>query len=127
MNESIIITNHKDRFAPFVQGLRGEPDYAVGWKDSLKESPDRTSGTPPALMVIDEEVDGISNLQIARQIVMKNPMINLALVSNLSGKDFHEASEGLGILAQLPPDPGKEDAAKLVKLLGKILSPWAPG
>ena len=81
------------------------------------------SAIAPALMVIDEEIGGISNFEIARQIVMMNPMINLALVSGLSSDDFHEAGEGLGILAQLPRHPGKDEALKLVKLMSKILSP----
>ena len=123
MHEIIIITNRKERFASFVKGLRGKPDYLVGWKDSLKNFQDRGSATAPALMVIDEEIGGISNFEIARQIVMMNPMINLALVSGLSSDDFHEAGEGLGILAQLPRHPGKDEALKLVELMAKILSP----
>ena len=36
-------------------------------------------------------------------------MINSAAVSSLSPEKFHEASEGLGILPQLPPRPGAHD------------------
>lgn len=120
MREIIIVTNDEENFSSFVQALSAESEYVIGWDNSLEQSQERVSAAPPALMVIDEKIDGVSNLQIARQIVMKNPMINLALVSSLSAKDFHEASEGLGILTHLPRHPGKEDALKLAKLIDKI-------
>lgn len=120
MHEIIIVTNDEENFSSFVQALSAESEYVIGWDNSLEQSQERVSAAPPALMVIDEKIDGVSNLQIARQIVMKNPMINLALVSSLSAKDFHEASEGLGILTHLPRHPGKEDALKLAKLIDKI-------
>jgi hypothetical protein len=123
MHEIIIVTNDKERFASLAQALGGESDCAISWENAWQESRDRDSVTPPTLMVIDETVDGVSNLQIARQIVMNNPMINLALVSSLSAQDFHEASEGLGILAQLPQNPGKEDASNLLKAMKGIVSP----
>jgi hypothetical protein len=53
---------------------------------------------------------------------MTNAMINLAVVSSLSHEDFHEASEGLGILVQLPPSPGEEDGSKLFETITQIVS-----
>jgi hypothetical protein len=49
-------------------------------------------------------------------------MINCAAISSLSHKDFHEASEGLGVLMQLPESPGRDDAAKLLEHLKTILN-----
>jgi hypothetical protein len=42
------------------------------------------------------------------------------MVSSLSQKDFHEASEGLGLLMQLPVRPKKAHAEDLVKHLRSI-------
>jgi len=44
-------------------------------------------------------------------------MITCASVSSLSPEDFHEASEGLGLMAQLPIQPGKEHAEELLQRL----------
>jgi DNA-binding response OmpR family regulator len=123
MHDIMIITNDKERFASLAQGFQSKPGFVIRRQDSFKESSDKLSKLSPALLIVDEEVDGISNFQIARQIITKNPMINLALVSGLSAHDFHETGEGLGILAQLPPHPGEEDALRLIALLEKILSP----
>ena len=41
---------------------------------------------------------------------MVNAMVNTAVVSPLSDEEFHEVSEGLGILGRLPNEPGMSDA-----------------
>lgn len=59
------------------------------------------------LIITDEELSDMKGLEFARNLVLTNPMINCAAISSLSSEDFHEASEGLGILMQLPPNPEK--------------------
>jgi hypothetical protein len=49
------------------------------------------------------------------------PMVNCAAVSSLVSEDFHEQSEGLGILMQLPVRPGQEHAEILLGKLKSIL------
>ncbi len=48
--------------------------------------------------------------------------MNCAAVSSLSADDFHEASEGLGVMMQLPLEPDLKDAEKLVEYLKTILN-----
>ena len=74
-----------------------------------------------ALMVVDENLSDMSGIDFANKIVQVNPMINCALVSSLSQADYHDASEGLGLLMQLPPKPGPEDADKLTTSLKKVI------
>ncbi len=72
------------------------------------------------LVVAAEHLDDMDGLEFARKLVLQNPMVTCALVSSLNDDDFHEASEGLGILAKLPPDPGEPDAVRLLKKLRVI-------
>jgi hypothetical protein len=44
----------------------------------------------------------MTGLKFVEKLVLTNPMINCAAVSSLSSKDFHAASEGLGILMPMP-------------------------
>ena len=60
-------------------------------------------------------------LQFVEQLVALNPMINCALVSSLSKEDYHEASEGLGILMALPPESTADDGARLMSHLNQIM------
>ncbi len=73
------------------------------------------------IIIADETLPDMSGLELAKKLIIKNPMLNIALVSALSADDFHEASEGLGILMHLPPSPQKSDAEKLLEHLNHIL------
>jgi len=74
------------------------------------------------LLVAAEDLGDMSGLELIEAVVKSSPMLNCAVVSSLSPEDYHEASEGLGILMQLPPDPGPEEAVALVNHLKKIRS-----
>ena len=73
------------------------------------------------LVIADETLSDMTGLEFARKLVSVNPMINCAMISSLSPEDFHEASEGLGILMQIPPEPDKVHAENLLNHLNKIL------
>jgi DNA-binding NtrC family response regulator len=73
------------------------------------------------VIISDETLTDMSGLELAKKLISKNPMLNIVLVNSLSSKDFHEVSEGLGILMQLPPDLQKADAEKLLEHLNHIL------
>ena len=72
------------------------------------------SDTPVDLVVTDEELGDMTGLELAYKLLSINPMINCAAVSPLSHDDFHEVSEGLGLLAQLPLQPGAKQAEELL-------------
>ena len=72
------------------------------------------------LVVADENLGDMTGLDFTEKLVAINPMVNCALISSLSGEDFHEAGEGLGILAQLPANPAKEHAEPLLKTLRQL-------
>ncbi len=74
------------------------------------------------LIIADEQLGDMSGLEFAEKAISTNPMINCAVVSSLSAKEYHEKSEGLGLLMQLPPDPGEEHAGDLLKHLKNILN-----
>jgi hypothetical protein len=120
MDDIVIVTNDKDRFSSLERGLRAESECRIVWENSVQGACDAASGTPPRLMIVDEEVDGLSNFEIARQIVLTNALANLGVVSSLSHDDFHEAGEGLGILVQLPPWPGENDVSNLLEAIKRV-------
>ncbi len=74
------------------------------------------------LVIIDEKVEAKTGSKFAEEIIMANPMLNLALVSDLPADEFHEATEGLGVLAQLPTNPSANDVNNLINRLQEILN-----
>jgi DNA-binding NtrC family response regulator len=72
------------------------------------------------VVVTDTELGDGSALPFIHELTKQQPLINCAMVSSLAPKDFHEATEGLGVFMQLPVDPGAEDAVKMVHFLESI-------
>lgn len=72
------------------------------------------------LVVVDETLADMTGLELVRRLLGVNALVNTALVSTESHEDFHEHSEGLGVLMQLPHACGKEEAVMLVECLGRL-------
>ena len=84
------------------------------------------SGMSFDLVVVDEKLGDMTGIEFIETLVSVNPMINFAAVSPLPSDEFHEVSEGLGILAQLPVLPGAKDSEDVLKRLNhlkKLLQP----
>jgi two-component SAPR family response regulator len=116
----MIITRQPGRFFDLAKGLSENNSNEIIWADSLKSAYTAASGSID-LIVIDEKVEEQTGLDIVKEVVRINAMANLALVSSLSSDEFHEVSEGLGIMAQLPPDSDGENAGFLLNCLNKLI------
>ena len=123
MYEIIVVTNNRDDLSALVKRLKDDPHCTTRWADSVEDAEIHAVGSSRCLMVLDESIAGIPNMTMARQIVLENPMIYLALISPLSDEAFHAASEGLGILTRLPPRPGEKEGSKLLADLRRVLPP----
>ena len=67
------------------------------------------------LAIVSQTLGSIDSLQLARKLVKHSPMTNCAVSNSLPPDVFHEQSEGLGLLAQLPAAPGADDARELIQ------------
>lgn len=74
------------------------------------------------LVIVDDEISGLPGKRFVEKMITMNPMINTALVSSLSEHDFHEDTEGLGVLMQIPTNPEESVATTVIERLGKVLS-----
>ncbi len=120
MKQILIATQQPDRLSPLSGRLDAQSHYTIAWADTAQKVFEAVSATPPKLTIIDERIDGKSGIAIAREVIMKNAMADIALVSSLSEEAFHEASEGLGIVAQLPPWPDETHAERLIEVLATL-------
>jgi hypothetical protein len=62
----------------------------------------------------------ISPLRLSR-LIMVNAMANTAVMSSLPEDEFHDKSEGLGILCRLPARPTGNDSAALLQKLRAVV------
>ena len=120
MKKILVVTDGPARFAAFEDAMRG-----AGWevceKRSVEEALSCAGEERPGLAVIDTAVGGVPSYEIARRIIERSVFTNLVLVSDLDEKEFHEQSEGLGVLTAIPENPGKDHALKVMGMVEQIM------
>ena len=119
MPQIVILTSRESNFAPFSRQLAESPECRVEWASTL-ESIDLSMGKAPDLLIIDASVGDLSALDAAQKVITVNAMVNMVAVSDLSEEDFHEASEGLGIMARISDPPDAQDAPRILDLLRQM-------
>jgi DNA-binding NtrC family response regulator len=113
----LLVTSHKTAFSDFSRELITRNGVSVAWADSGADALSMVSEKRFDLVVTDEKLSDMPGLVFAKKLVTQDPMVNCAAVSPLPEEAFHEASEGLGLLAKLPLSPGKKDAQNLLERL----------
>ena len=118
----LIAGNEKNNLAGLLEGLARDANIETRQAASMEEAFDILSKINFDLVVADENISGISGLAFSEKLVSVNPLINCAVVSSLSPKEFHEASEGLGVLMQLSVGADENQATLLVDRLKQVLN-----
>lgn len=120
----LLLCEGAGRLKQLEKGLTQNPDCrvtrAVSGKDAMDKITDKSLSFD--LVVIDEKVEGKPGKAWVTSIVSVNPMVNTALVSSLSEEDFHEFTEGLGVLMGISPNADETEAEKMVERLSKLLT-----
>ena len=117
MHRLLLVTSNKDSLSLLASTLAAQDGVDLSWAQSGDKALDMISNTAFDLVVTDERLGDMTGLELAAKLISINPMINCAAVSSLSPEDFHEASEGLGLMDQLPLRSGKEEADNLLQRL----------
>ena len=120
MFKLLLVSPDKDSLSGFASALVEHGDVDLSWAKSGETALDLASNTSIDLVVTDESLGDMTGLEFAGKLLSVNPLINCASLSDLPPKNFHEVSEGLGLIAQLPIHPGKEDAKKLLQHLRNL-------
>ncbi len=74
----------------------------------------------PALVVLDINADNAALRHAVFQVLSVNAMIHTAAVTSMTPESFHDAMEGLGMLAGLPSTPTPADIDALMDALAKL-------
>jgi DNA-binding response OmpR family regulator len=107
-------------FNELISRLKEYDDINLELSSSGENAIAMISVNPVDQVIVDEDLGDMKGLEFVRRLLKVNPMIDSAVVSRLGHDEFHEASEGLGIMAQLPERPGKKEADDLIKTLKQI-------
>ena len=117
----LLVTPRAPELAAFAQALGQGCGLSVSLAATWAEALAAVRAAPPTFAVLDQGLAAGEPLALATKLVMVNAMVNLAVVSSLGAEEFHEASEGLGILAPVPENPAAADGAALAEVFCRFL------
>ena len=125
----VFVAKNFSRFSILVPRLRREQDVELIPVATGAAGLAQLKGKPLDLVIVDEQLDDMSGIAFVKQLVKVNPLANTAIVGSLADEVFHEVTEGLGVLMQLPTLPTEQDAEAMLVVLAKIsgLMPAASG
>lgn len=113
----LLVADQVESLQDLAHTLSAEEEIAVLWAHDGEAALERVAAHAPELVVVDATIGGESGLAWIQRLISVNAFIQTAAVSALPHDAFHEASEGLGVMAQLPPHPSPSDALELLKTL----------
>jgi CheY-like chemotaxis protein len=116
----VFIAKDFSRFGPLVYRLRRERHVELIPVVTGAAGLGQLRGKPIDLVIVDEQLEDMSGIEFVRRLITVNPLANTAIVGALTEDNFHEATEGMGVLMQLPRQPTEQDAETLLALLAKI-------
>jgi hypothetical protein len=114
-----MVTKNPESLSPLAAGLGVHPSVKLKWALPTDVF-HLLEAVTPDLMILDQAEGDSPNFDLVRKILFKNACINMVMVSTLSPDEFHEASEGLGILTSLPSRSGSAEAESLLDLLTRM-------
>ena len=117
----LLISNEKETLSNIESYLEQSNRAEIVRAKSGEEALNILSAKAIDLVVADENLQDMSGLEFIKKMVRISPMSNCAVVSSLSSNDFHEASEGLGVLMQLPERPDENHGEMLFHKLSNVL------
>ena len=126
MIKILLVTSEREPFSEFAAVLKQKDDVELSWAATGQEALEAISDNPVDLVVVNENIGDMTGIEFMKKLLSINPMINSAAVSLLAPEEFHEASEGLGVLMQLPVSPGELDAENLLQRLKDLKNLLTP-
>jgi DNA-binding NarL/FixJ family response regulator len=117
----VLATTRLKALQNFAAALSVNPEVQLQQVASGVEALEAVRAAVPHLVIIDSDLPDAAPLELVQKLLQVNAMVNTAVVSSLSDEEFHEASEGLGVLGRLPGEPGANEAEELLGKLKKIL------
>ena len=114
----MLVSNNRD----FISTVSEYSEKAEIYRaNSGNEAFDMLADKRINLVITDESLGDMTGLEFAKKLISINPMVHCAVVSSLSSKDYHEASEGLGLIMPLPVQPEKRHIEQLLFQVNKII------
>lgn len=120
----VMAGSERDILAKFGAELSRIEKVDITHVDSATAALDLINADCIDLVVVGQSLMDTTPVDCVTRLIRQKPMINCAMLSAMEQDAFHEATEGLGILMQLPPNPSGNEAKVLlnkIELLASLL------
>ena len=121
MIKILLVSSAPENFLSLENALGSDPKVAVLKAGTAEEALRIAREEKPSLAVVDSVLSGAKPEKLVADFMMVNAMMNTAVVSAMDEEEFHEKTEGLGIMMRLPERPGSGEASKLLETLKGII------
>ena len=103
----ILVNAQRKNFHSFAEGLSSDPEVCLEQVSSGAEALSIVRNKSPQLVIVDSGSPDIEPLDLIREIISANAMVNTAVVSALSDHEFHEEARALESCAGSPSTPAR--------------------
>ena len=121
----LMATENRAFFEPILENLVENERIQVDWTPDAAATLARVKTARPDLLIVDARIEGRDGFDLCRKVLQMDAFMNMAAVSDLDDDEFHEASEGLGLVGRLPSRPAVADLERLLDLLDGVSPPIA--
>jgi DNA-binding NtrC family response regulator len=120
MQTIILASPQVDQWQAFCDALQIETQAEIVKVRSGVRALEAAQKLNPLAVVVDETLGDCSGIELVQRLLSLNAMIHTAMASNHPEAIFHETTEGLGILMQLPPLPTPAEAGRFAACLRQV-------
>ena len=120
MHTIILASLRVDQWQTFSDALQAATRADIVKVRSGAEALKAAQKLNPMAVAIDAELDDLAGVELVRQLLGINAMINTALASEKPEEIFHKETEGLGILMQLSSLPTSAEAGRFAERLRQV-------
>lgn len=110
----------RQRLAPLATGLFMNTEAELHQAASSTEAMTLLREKLIGLVIVDEELSDAPGIELVRMVARNHPFVHCVLVSRLPAEDFHELTEGLGVLMQLSSPPQLSEAKAILAQLSAV-------
>lgn len=122
MLKLLLVSNDDEPLLELISVLKDNDDIEILQAGSGNTALEMIKADTVDLVITTEEVGDMSGLALVKKLITTNPMINCVALSSMPKQEFHEASEGLGLMTNLSARPGREEVEELLRNLRIIKS-----
>lgn len=116
----LLVTSSPAKSLHFAEVLGSQDGASLSRANEPAAALQMVSLDKPELVIVDENMRDGAAKDFIKGLYQVNAFTSVAVLSRLSEEAFHEAYEGLGILAQLPSRPGRQEALDLLATYRRV-------